>query len=91
MENVVVAGYNGLLGSAITAYYENHKYRVIKIGYRANIKHSDPNLKRVNFNNVHSIVSALSDFKPIAIINCIGYTNVDLCEKFPDKSFEINS
>lgn len=91
MENVVVAGYNGLLGSAITAYYENHNYRVIKIGYRANIERSDPTFKRVNFNNVHSIVSVLSDFKPVAIINCIGYTNVDLCEKFPDKSFEINS
>lgn len=85
MKNILVLGASGSLGSRI--------YRSIGNSYGtffADTPVNKSNMFYLDASNLNHFSQLLNEIQPDAVINCIGFTNVDDCEKFPEKSWIIN-
>lgn len=82
---ILIAGGSGLLGIN-WAFYKDKKCNII-LGYNKKYV-SSKNLFtfKVDFSSLNSTKVILNNIKPDLIINTVGLTNVDQCEKFPDIS-----
>ena len=85
MKKFLILGASGLLGSRLMQLFPN------SFGtYFANKKVES---HRINFLDLHDIESfryMLKNIKPDCVINCSGFTNVDLCERLPEKCWKLN-
>lgn len=85
MKKILVLGASGSLGSRI--------YRSIGNYYGTFFSYTPVNKSNMFYldaSNLNQFSQLLNEIQPDAVINCIGFTNVDDCEKFPEKSWIIN-
>lgn len=74
-------GSSGLLGKKI--------YKTIKQVRKLNISHNGLNKRKYNLEKINNLKKIILKSKPDLIINALGFTNIDLCEK-NKKSYSIN-
>jgi dTDP-4-dehydrorhamnose reductase len=85
MKKFLVLGASGSLGSRI--------HRSISNSYGTFFSYSPvnkSNLYYLNALNLYEFGKLLKEIQPDFVINCIGLTDVDENEKFPEKSWIIN-
>ena len=85
MKKILVLGASGSLGSRV--------YRGIGNSYGTYFSYipvNKSNMYYLDASNLNQFSQLLNEIQPDAVINCIGFTNVDDCEKFPEKSWIIN-
>ena len=85
MKKILVLGASGSLGSRI--------HRSISNSYGTFFSYSPLdkfNLHYLDALNLHRFSELLKEIRPDVVINCIGFTNVVDCEKFPEKNWIIN-
>jgi len=79
---VLILGSSGLLGNRIYNHLIKKKY------YK--IYHNGLNKKKFDLTNYINLEKLISLTKFDFIINCSALTNIDICQKFKKKSFNIN-
>ena len=85
MKKILVLGASGSLGSRI--------HQSISNSYGTFFSYSPVNKSKLFYldvSNLNKLSQLLEEIQPDVVINCIGFTNVDDCEKFPEKSWIIN-
>jgi dTDP-4-dehydrorhamnose reductase len=85
MKKILVLGASGSLGSRI--------HQSISNSYGTFFSYSPvnkSNLYYLDVSNLNKLSQLLEEIQPDVVINCIGFTNVDDCEKFPEKSWIVN-
>ncbi|MCX6197291.1 MAG: sugar nucleotide-binding protein [Flavobacteriia bacterium] len=85
MKKILVLGASGSLGSRI--------HRSISNSYGTFFSYTPVNKSNMFYldaSNLNHFSKLLNEIQPDAVINCIGFTNVDDCEEFPEKSWIIN-
>lgn len=75
---IVVTGGGGQLGTSFSKENPN-KYEIIILP-RQNL----------DITSKESVYSTIKEIKPVIVINCAAYTNVDGCEEEKEKAFEVN-
>ncbi len=88
MKKILIIGGSGLLGSALqrelTSRFKTSSTYFSKI--------DDTNGKFfLNVNDEISTSKLIQRLKPEYVINCAGLTNVEDCERYPEKSMRLNS
>jgi dTDP-4-dehydrorhamnose reductase len=83
-DNLLILGGSGLLGSKLLAGGYIRKYHCISQGRGSN------NDIQADLRDIEQARQMLKQTEPSAIINLIGLTNVDLCEKAPNEAYMIN-
>jgi dTDP-4-dehydrorhamnose reductase len=82
--SVLILGSSGLLGSELTSGRYLNNYRIISHSHK-----SQSDLK-ADLQDYNQVIKMLNQAKPSTIINLVGFTNVDLCEKFPNEAYKLN-
>jgi dTDP-4-dehydrorhamnose reductase len=85
MKKILVLGASGSLGSRL--------YRSIDNSYGTFFSYipvNKSNMFYLDASNLNQFSQLLNEIQPDVVINCIGFTNVDDCEKFPEKSWIMN-
>lgn len=84
MKKILVLGSSGLLGSELTSglYFQSHTINTHSLKSKTDIN--------ANLEDFKIVVEMLNKTNPDIIINLVGLTNVDRCEKFPKQAFDIN-
>lgn len=84
-DGILVLGATGLLGSELVPYLSDKGHRTLSHGSRgvADLV--------VDFTDASAATSALATISPRMIVNLIGLTNVDACERDPDLAYRINT
>jgi dTDP-4-dehydrorhamnose reductase len=86
VRKILVLGASGQLGNRIMSDIENC------VGtYNSHNNFMAPNFFELNTSDFEQFKKLVEAVQPNVIINCIGLTNVDMCEKFPEKNWLINS
>lgn len=85
MKNYLILGASGLLGSKLITYLPHSNGT-----YFENTSNIGINMSFLDVNNPESFRVLLEKIKPDVVINCTGMTNVDLCERFPEKCWKLN-
>jgi dTDP-4-dehydrorhamnose reductase len=80
MARVFITGANGMLGTDLCNLFENEGYQI----FCTDIE----NLDVCDFNKVQKIVDQI---QPDYVIHLAALTDVDKCEREPDKAFQINT
>lgn len=80
---VLVLGGTGLLGATIAPALTDALEQVVWLG------RSGPN--GVNCCDAEALARALTDYSPDVIINLVALTNVDECERCPEKAYALNT
>jgi dTDP-4-dehydrorhamnose reductase len=75
---VVIIGANGQLGMDLMHWFSE--------GDAVGLTHQD-----IEISDIDSVQSTLSSLKPGLVINTAAYHKVDDCEKYPERSFQVNS
>lgn len=84
MNEILVLGGSGLLGSELTSGDYLRKFKIISVSHT-----SDTDFN-VDLEDYDQIVKILEMVKPKIIINLVGITNVDRCEQFPNEAYRLN-
>ena len=87
MEKVLVLGADGFLGKRLLSF---ERLRVYLQGTSRKVKENQ-NLFFLDANDIKSVYNLLKNNKPNIVINCIGYANVDLCERDSAYAKKINT
>jgi dTDP-4-dehydrorhamnose reductase len=85
MKKILVLGASGSLGSRIHQSISNCYGTFFSY-----LPVNKSNLYYLDVLNLNKFSELLEEIQPDVVINCIGFTNVDDCEKFPEKSWIIN-
>jgi dTDP-4-dehydrorhamnose reductase len=85
----VVVGSNGLVGSRLTALLNKQGHQVTGFGRGAQRSGSGAYVS-VDLSESARLVSTLSELKPDVVINCSAMTDVDGCEREPEKAYVAN-
>jgi len=83
-KNILVLGGSGLLGSELLSGNYLKGYRCFVQGREAAAD------VQTSLEDITRIREFLMRVQPAAIINLIGLTNVDLCEKSPNEAYKVN-
>lgn len=78
MKKLLITGASGFFGSRIMEYYKD-KYEVFT-----------PSHKEMDITNRDSVFEKLQSITPDYIIHCAAISDVALCEKEPERAWEIN-
>ena len=85
MTRFLILGSSGLLGSRVGNYLQD---------FHGTFFHTMPSgsgqYHYLNISHSVEFKSLIESVKPEIVINCTGYTNVENCEKFPEKCWDIN-
>ena len=82
--SVLVLGSSGLLGSELVSGQYLKEYKIISQSKKSL---TDYNVDLQDFDQVYKM---LDKVRPDIIINLVGLTDVDHCEKFPIKAYNLN-
>ena len=85
-KKILVLGASGQLGNRFMSDVENCSGT-----YNSGSNNLMTNLFHLDASNLEEFKKLTSAIQPNVIINCIGLTNVDECEKLPEKNWLINS
>lgn len=89
MTKVLILGSSGLLGSSIYRILDS-RFEVVGTHFK-NVKQSVPNSIYLDTGSAGMFASIVKKFSPQYVINCIGATNVEDCERFPEKAMILNA
>ena len=89
-KKIFIVGASGLLGSNWARLTKPH-YKVIGSLHSRRIFESGIECLELDFEDVNHVTNELHKSGAQIVINCVGMTNVDECQNFPDKAFYINS
>lgn len=81
---ILILGASGLLGGQLTSGKYLKKYKIFSQSLKSK---TDLNIDVTEYDQVTEMLKFI---KPNFIINLVGLTDVDICEKFPKKAFELN-
>ncbi len=82
--NVLILGATGLLGSTLSSGSYLQNYCCIGQG-----RSPEADIQ-IDLQDVEQVQGMLVQVQPIAIINLVGLTNVDLCEQDPNEAYRVN-
>ena len=86
---ILVLGASGLLGSHV---FDEFSKRFETIGtYLGSTDHLTKNMHKLNASNFKDLSSLIHDEAPSVIINCLGLTDVEICELRPEASWKLNA
>ena len=85
MRKILILGASGLLGSRLLHSIDN-SYGT----YFSSLPSDESNFYHLDALNTNELDVILKEVRPDVVINCIGLTNVDECEKFREKSWMLN-
>jgi dTDP-4-dehydrorhamnose reductase len=86
---ILVLGASGLLGSHV---FDTFAKRAETIGtYVNSTEHSKENMYYLNASNYDDLDSFILDLSPTLVINCLGLTDVEVCELRPEASWQLNA
>lgn len=77
---ILILGSSGFLGKLI--------YKKLKNDF--NVTNNGLNRKRISLVSFKKTNKLILNINPDLIINCAALTNIDQCEKFPKKSYDVN-
>ncbi len=85
----LVFGASGLLGSRI---FEDLSKDFETFGtFHSSVVTQTKYMRRINLAKPEEMLNVIAETKPTHIINCMGLTNVEKCELFPEASWKLNS
>jgi dTDP-4-dehydrorhamnose reductase len=85
MTKFFILGINGLLGSRIGNYLKEFDGTFYQSRPSGNGRYH-----YFDISDANSFKLLIESLKPKIVINCTGFTNVEKCEKFPEKCWSIN-
>jgi len=85
MKTIFIAGGTGLLGSYLVQYLQKNNFNVIAHGYS-----TTQHCVCADLTNLSQTINILNKIAPDYIINLAALTNVDECEKSPQKAYLLN-
>jgi dTDP-4-dehydrorhamnose reductase len=85
MKKILVLGASGSLGSRLYRSIDNSCGTFFSY-----IPVNKSNMFYLDASDLNQFSQLLNEIQPDAVINCIGFTNVDNCEKFPEKNWVLN-
>lgn len=86
---ILVLGASGLLGSHV---FKTFSKRVETVGtHVSSTEHSKENLYYLNVSNYEELDSFILDLAPTLVVNCLGLTDVEVCELRPEASWKLNA
>ena len=89
MTKVLILGSSGLLGSSIYRILDS-RFEVVGTHFK-NVKQSVPNSIYLDTSSAGMFDDIVKKFSPQYVINCIGATNVEDSERFPEKAMMLNA
>jgi dTDP-4-dehydrorhamnose reductase len=85
-ETVLVTGSGGQLGRYLLAACRDRGFRVVGLGAS-----SGPGVDiQIDIGDAHAVSQAINDLRPDTVIHGAAYTDVDGCERDPDKADRVN-
>ncbi len=81
---VLILGSSGLLGSELMSGPYFCKYQIVSQSLK-----SETDFK-VDLEDYNKVIKLLEQVQPDIIVNLVGLTNVDDCEKFPSRAYRLN-
>ncbi len=84
MQNVLILGGSGLLGSQLLSGKYLQGYRCYAQGRGADTD------VQADLQDMAQVCSMLVQTRPAAIINLVSLTNVDVCEQYPNEAYRVN-
>lgn len=78
--NIAVIGSNGQLGSDLVETFVGQGWRVVGLDHSA-----------ISVEDEGNVRSVLQGIRPDVVVNTAAYHNVPLCEKDPNRSFQVNA
>ena len=88
VSKILVLGAEGFLGNRL---FLNSNKSYTLYGTSRNKEVLSNNLLSFDAQSVEALPSLLEKIRPEVVINCIGFTNVDMCESNPIEAFKINT
>ena len=85
MKKILVLGASGVLGSRLQRSISNCHGTFFNSSLVGVF-----NMHYLDAFNLDQFSALLEEVSPNVVINCVGFTNVDECERFPEKSWAIN-
>jgi len=86
---VLIFGASGLLGSRVFSSFSS-TFETYGTFFKSSIA-STPKVLELDVTNKFKVRQLVIDLKPSRIINCLGLTNVEDCEKRPEASWKLNA
>ena len=80
MERILLLGGSGILGSEVLAHLQSKNFDYVA-----------PTSTDLNITNKDQLLRVISEFKPVCIINCAAWTNVDGAESSFEQARELNA
>ena len=81
---VLILGASGLLGSELISGPYFNKHQIISQSLKSNTDF------KVDLEDYDNVINLLEQVQPDIIVNLVGLTNVDDCEKFPSRAYRLN-
>lgn len=88
-KRIILTGGSGLL-AVNWAYKIRNDFDVLLFTHDHSVNIPGVLSQKVDLSSVKKIQTAINDFKADIVVHTAGMTNVDLCEKEPDKAFSAN-
>lgn len=88
-DKTLIIGATGLLGSIIYKRFQSSN-QVFGTYFRST-DISDSNLHFLDASDLSQLSGIIRDISPSVIINCMGLTSVELCERRPEASWRLNA
>jgi dTDP-4-dehydrorhamnose reductase len=88
-ERVLVLGASGLLGSRVYKVLSN-KFETYGTYFRS-IATKDPNIYELDATNYSELNTLIKQIQPNRIVNCLGLTDVEVCDNRPEASWKLNA
>jgi dTDP-4-dehydrorhamnose reductase len=86
MKKYLVLGASGLLGTKLLNFFPQSHGTFFE-----NRTKSSKDISFLDVTDKNSFRLLLERVRPDVVINCTGFTKVDLCEQFPEKCWKLNS
>ena len=83
-EKIVIIGKTGLLAKSMINYLKSFKQNIVIFS---------PNYgpHKIDITNKELLINSLNKVEPDLIINCSGNVNLEFCEKYPEKAWNVNT
>ena len=82
--SILILGSSGLLGSQLMSGQYLKNYKIISQSFKSKADYN------VDLENYDQVIKMLKLSRPEIIINLVGLTSVDQCEKFPNQAYKKN-